>query len=39
LRAFGCDIVQGYYFSRPLAEADLFARIREIGKSTETQVA
>jgi predicted signal transduction protein with EAL and GGDEF domain len=28
LRAHGCDEIQGYYFSRPLAVADFTAKVR-----------
>ncbi|MDY6392216.1 MAG: EAL domain-containing protein [Bacilli bacterium] len=28
LKEFGCDLIQGYYFSKPLPEEDFFARVK-----------
>ena len=30
LRSFGCDIFQGYYFSKPLARDDLIHFLEEL---------
>ena len=30
LKARGCDLVQGYYFSRPMAAQDLFLARRDV---------
>ena len=34
LKALGCDLIQGYYFSRPLSEADFVALLRRDQQNT-----